>query len=258
MDLVIRKNRRLSADCLQMEVEWPAALADPQPGQFVMVRTRTATEPLWRRPFGVHDFRQGRGVRVAEILYQVVGPTTRDLADRRPGEAIDLVGPLGKGFSLEGEEHLLVAGGRGIAPLFFLARRLKRGRRDVRVLIGGATAGHVLKVKEMEGMGFPVETATVDGSLGKKGLITALLAKRLRSLSAGRRSGLVVAACGPEPMLKAVGELAARAGVPAQLSLDTLMACGQGYCQGCTVSTGSGYRLCCQDGPVFSNRELSW
>jgi dihydroorotate dehydrogenase electron transfer subunit len=258
MDLVIRKNRRLSADCLQMEVEWPAALADPLPGQFVMVRTRTSTEPLWRRPFGVHDFRRGRVRTVAEILYQVVGPTTRDLADRRPGEAIDLVGPLGKGFSLDGEEHLLVAGGRGIAPLFFLARRLRRRRREVGVLIGGATAGHVLKVKELRGMSLPVAIATEDGSLGKKGLVTALLGKRLRSLPARRRSRLTIAACGPEPMLKAVSELAARAGVPAQISLDTLMACGQGYCQGCTVSTSSGYRLCCQDGPVFVNRELTW
>jgi dihydroorotate dehydrogenase electron transfer subunit len=258
MDLVIRKNRRLSADCLQMEVEWPAALADPQPGQFVMVRTRTSTDPLWRRPFGIHDFRRGRVVTAAAILYQVVGPTTRDLADRRPGETIDLVGPLGKGFSLDGEEHLLVAGGRGIAPLFFLARCLRRRRRRVRVLIGGATADHVLKVKELQGMGFSVAMATVDGSLGKKGLVTSLLDKALRSLSDRQRSRLTIAACGPEPMLKAVSELAARAGVPAQISLDTLMACGQGYCQGCTVSTGSGYRLCCQDGPVFVNRDLTW
>jgi dihydroorotate dehydrogenase electron transfer subunit len=258
MDLVVRKNRRLSDDCLQMEVEWPAAFADPLPGQFVMVRTRTSTDPLWRRPFGVHDFRRGRAGAAAQLLYQVVGPTTRDLADRRPGETIDLVGPLGKGFSLDGEEHLLVAGGRGIAPLFFLARRLRRRRREVDVLIGGAAAGHVLKVRELQRMGFPAAIATEDGSLGKKGLVTALLEKRLRRLSARRRSRLAISACGPEPMLKRVGELAARAGVPAHLSLDTLMACGQGYCQGCTVSTSSGYRLCCQDGPVFTAGELAW
>lgn len=253
MQLVVRKNRPLSADFRHMAVEWPDDLATPLPGQFVMVRTRASTDPLWRRPLGVHDFRKGS----LSLLYQVVGPTTKDLAERRPGESLDLLGPFGRGFSPEGKEHWLVAGGRGIAPLYFFARTLK-GRAPVRVMTGGCTSGHVVRTGDLKRMGIPVEVATEDGSRGARGVVTALLGRALGRLGTRRKRGLVISACGPEGMLKVVSDLARRHGTAAQLSLDTLMACGQGYCQGCTIATRSGYRLCCRDGPVFPSRELMW
>jgi dihydroorotate dehydrogenase electron transfer subunit len=257
MQLVVMKNRPLSADFRHMEVEWPDHLATPLPGQFVMVRTRTSSDPLWRRPLGVHDFRRKSGKASLSLLYQVVGPTTGDLAERRPGESLDLLGPFGRGFSPEGDEHWLVAGGRGIAPLYFFARRLK-GRVPVRVMAGGGTSGHVVRAGDLKRMGIPVDVATEDGSRGVRGLVTALLERALGRLGERRKKGLVLSACGPEGMLKAVSDLARRHGAAAQLSLDTLMACGQGYCQGCTVTTRGGYRLCCRDGPVFPSEDLVW
>jgi dihydroorotate dehydrogenase electron transfer subunit len=251
-------NRRLTADFRLMKIDWPRSFADPLPGQFVMVREGASTDPLWRRPLGVHDFRSGRAGAWISLLFQVVGPTTRDLAKKETGEKIDALGPFGRPFSPEGEEHWLVAGGRGVAPLYFFARSLQQTGKPVRVMIGGCTAGHVLKVRELEKMGLRTEVATEDGSRGRKGLVTELLALRLQRISLPRRKRIVLTACGPEGMMRAVARLAVRFETQAQLSLDTLMACGQGYCQGCSVSTRSGYQLCCREGPVFDARELLW
>jgi dihydroorotate dehydrogenase electron transfer subunit len=258
MEVKIKANRRLTADFWRMEIEWPASLAEPSPGQFVMVRTRNSTVPLWRRPFGINDFTKSRGLSRAFLLYQVVGPTTRDMGGTEKGQMLDLLGPFGRGFDTDGQEHWLVAGGRGIAPLFFLARRLVDEDKVLRVMIGGCTKSHVLQAEELRRMGSPVELATEDGSLGRKGMVTDILEIGLRRISTARRGRIVVSACGPDAMLRRVGSLADEFGVRARLSLDTLMACGQGYCQGCTVKTRSGYSLCCCEGPVFEARELQW
>jgi dihydroorotate dehydrogenase electron transfer subunit len=258
MKVRVEENRRLSADFRRMRIDWPGALSDPLPGQFVMVRTRNSTEPLWRRPFGVHDFSSRGGSASAALLYQVVGPTTRDLAAMAAGQSIDLLGPFGNGFDLGGKEHWLVAGGRGVAPLFFLARRLSEEGRSLRAMIGGCTESHVMQVEELRDIGCPTEVATEDGSLGRRGMVTDLLGSGLESKSDERRKDIVISACGPEGMLRSVSGMASGYAVTARLSLDTLMACGQGYCQGCTVKTRSGYSLCCREGPVFDAEVLAW
>lgn len=258
MKTLIKQNRRLSADFRLLELEWPADFDVPLPGQFVMVKARPGTDPLWRRPFAVHDFRRGRGGATLSILFQVVGPSTKVLAEEKKDEAVDILGPFGRGFHLAGTEHWLVAGGRGVAPLFFLARSLKGEGKTVRIIVGGASKGHVLRVKELEAMGHRTEVVTEDGSLGKKGLVTGILEKALKRLSLPRRKRIVISACGPEGMLEAVGAIARRGKAEARLSLDTLMACGQGLCQGCTVKTKSGYSLCCRQGPVYHSGDIVW
>ena len=125
-------------------------------------------------------------------------------------------------------------------------------------MIGGCTASHVMQVEELREIGCPTEVATEDGSLGRRGMVTDLLAGGLEGISDERRKDIVVSACGPEGMLRRVGGLASEYAVAARLSLDTLMACGQGYCQGCTVKTRSGYSLCCREGPVFDAEALTW
>jgi len=256
--LTIRATRRLSEDFNLMEVDWPAGLAEPLPGQFVMVRTREGTDPLWRRPLGVHDFRRVRGSAVLSLLFQVVGPTTRDLSGLQAGASLDLLGPHGRGFRLDAAEHWLVSGGRGVAPLFYAARLLRRRDVPCRVFLGGRSAGHVLRDRELTRLGCRVEVATDDGSRGTRGLVTALLDRALARLSAVRRAGILVSACGPHGMLGAVAKIAVAQEVAAQVSVDPLMACGRGLCLGCTVPTQGGYRLACQHGPVFDARELSW
>ena len=258
MLLNIRAARRLSEDFHLLELDWPAGLAEPLPGQFVMVRTREGTDPLWRRPLGVHDFRRVRGAAVLSLLFQVVGPTTRDLSGLAPGAKLDLLGPHGRGFKLDAAECWLVSGGRGVAPLFYVARLLHRTGVPCRAFLGGRSAGHILCERELARLGCRVETATDDGSRGRRGPVTDLLLRALTRLSERRRSGLTLLACGPHGMLQAVAGIAAASGVAAQVSVDPLMACGGGLCLGCTVQAQDGYRLACQHGPVFDARELNW
>jgi dihydroorotate dehydrogenase electron transfer subunit len=256
--LTVRANRALSPDFRLLELACVPGAAPPLPGQFVMVRTRETPDPAWRRPFGVHDFRQGRGVGTLSLLFQIVGPTTRELAAVGRGGSVDVLGPFGRGFDLSAREHWLVAGGRGVAPLYFMARVLRRRRLPVTVMIGGRSAGHVLRADDFARLGCSVVVATDDGSLGRRGLVTALLDGGLRRAAAARRAALLVSSCGPEPMLKAVAGLCAGHGVAAQVSVDPLMACGQGLCLGCTVHGKDGNRLACQHGPVFPTGELRW
>lgn len=258
MRLTVRAARRLSEDFHLLELGWPAGLPEPRPGQFVMVRTRESTDPLWRRPFGVHDFRRVRGGAALSLLFQVVGPTTRELSALRAGDALDLLGPHGRGFTLDAPEHWLVAGGRGIAPLYYAARVLRRAGRPCRVFIGGRGAAHVLRARDLERLGCRVELATDDGSLGRRGPVTDLVARALTRASARRRAGVAIAGCGPHGMLRALAAVALASGVPAQVSVDPLMACGRGLCLGCSVPAQGGYRLACQHGPVFDARDLVW
>lgn len=258
MLLSIRAKRRLTADFFRLDTAWPAGLPEPLPGQFVMVRTRAGTDPLWRRPLGVHDFRRVGSAGVLSLLFQVVGPTTRDLSALEPGAALDLLGPYGRGFRLDTGEQWLVSGGRGVAPLFYLARVLRRAGVPCRAFLGGGGAGHILRERDLSRLGCRVEVATVDGSRGHRGLVTEPLDRALARLSERRRSGVVLSACGPHGMLRAVAAIAAARGVAAQVSVDPLMACGHGLCLGCSVPARGGYRLACQHGPVFDARELSW
>lgn len=258
MLLTVRAARRLAEEYHTLDLVWPRGLAEPLPGQFVMVRTREGTDPLWRRPFGVHDFRRARGTGVLSLLFQVVGPTTRDLAGLVPGQGLDVLGPYGRGFGLEAKEHWLVSGGRGLAPLYYVARLLRREGRPCRVFLGGRIAAHVLREQDLKRLGCRVEVATDDGSRGRPGYVTDLVERALARLSERRRAGVALLACGPQGMLRTVAVLAARRGVAAQVSVDPLMACGRGLCLGCTVPGRDGYRLACQHGPVFKAQELVW
>lgn len=258
MRLRVRAARRLSEDFHLLELGWPAGLPEPQPGQFVMVRTRESTDPLWRRPLGVHDFRRIRGGAALSLLFQVVGPTTRELSALRAGDDLDLLGPHGRGFALDAPEHWLVAGGRGVAPLFYTARVLRRLGRRCRVFIGGRGAGHVLRARDLERLGCRVELATDDGSLGRRGRVTELVARALARVGARRRDGVAISGCGPHGMLRALADIALAWDVATQVSVDPLMACGRGLCLGCSVPAQDGYRLACQHGPVFNARDLVW
>jgi dihydroorotate dehydrogenase electron transfer subunit len=257
--LTVRSNRVLEEGYYLLDLDWPDGAGAPQAGQFVMVRTRETTDPLWRRPLGVHDFRAEKGsAAVLSLLYEVVGPTTRDLASLGPGATLDLLGPFGRGFSGAAGEHWMVAGGRGVAPLFYFARLVRGRGRACRLFIGGRSRRDVLRVEDFEALGCRVEVATDDGSRGHGGMVTQLLDRACEGLDDALRADLLLAACGPMGMLRAVAAIAGRRGVAAQVSIDPLMACGHGLCLGCSVRGREGYRLACQHGPVFRVEDLSW
>lgn len=245
------RNERVATGVGLLVVRAPRIATTVQPGQFVHLRIATGTDFLLRRPFSVH--------RVAgetlEILYQVLGRGTHELSLRGAGDVMDAIGPLGRGWRVpEGAAHvLLVAGGLGAAPLGMLAERLAARGVAVSVAQGAPTADRLVARDLFEAVARRVAVATDDGSAGDRGFVT-VVSERL--LAQDRPD--VVCVCGPEVMARAVAAQAASAGVECQVSLERLMACGVGACLSCVVTTTSGRKRACVDGPVFDAEEVCW
>lgn len=236
-----------------LTLEAPAIAAEACPGQFVHVRIPTLEASRLRRPFSIYDADPATGRLF--VLYKVVGLGTRHLAALPEGTTLQVLGPIGTPFPLtpEGTPYL-VGGGYGVAPLWFLATRLPR--KGI-LFVGGRTAADILETERFREAGWEVRIATQDGSLGTQGLVTAPLDV---ALNEGQKAELY--ACGPDGMLRAVGERAIRHGIKAWLSLDKHMVCGVGACLACVqrVRTSEGEHLArvCVDGPIFEAREIVW
>jgi len=174
------------------------------------------------------------------------------------GDIIDILGPLGNGFS--NLEHMqdvfIVAGGIGVASLYYLVRDLaEKGVGKPTVFLGGCSANDILCKEDLEALGAEVRITTEDCSLGEEGFVTVLVEKALES----EDKPDMIYACGPQAMLKKVSDIAASFHVPCQVSLETRMACGFGVCLGCAVekSDSAGeYFHACTDGPVFDSRAV--
>jgi NAD(P)H-flavin reductase len=215
----------------------------PRPGQFYMLATAEGwgagndERPHLPRAFSHLRAREGG----LEFLLEDVGPGTHRLGAARPREDLLLVGPLGVGFEepAEGRRPLLVGGGIGIAPLACWQDELGAGAE---VLAGFRDGAHA----EGAGLLCAARVATDDGSVGHHGLVTELLAEEL-----ARGDAVTIYACGPPPMLEAVRAMAAEHDVPAQLAMESGMACGYGACFGCVVPTREGYVRLCLEGPVL-------
>jgi dihydroorotate dehydrogenase electron transfer subunit len=224
------------------------------PGQFVMMRVRPGIDPLLRRPFSIC----GVNGDVLLILYRVIGRGTAILSEKKPGDLLPVLGPLGKGFEPpdEAEQPILVAGGMGIAPLIFLSLHL--ARKDQQFLAGYGISPEIVPLDPLGIAGLSPTLATEDGSQGHHGRVTDLL----ESVLSVKEKPSAIFTCGPLPMLKAVAQIASGKNIPCQVSLESNMACGVGACQGCAVKnvpdSSKPYAHVCQDGPVFDAKTLDW
>lgn len=244
----IISNQKICDRFVHLVLDAPSVVASCRPGQFVNVRVTEKLDPVFRRPFGIY-----RAQKNLEILYEVVGKGTGILAAKKAGEEIDILGPLGNGFTLPGKEIsqvVLVAGGMGIAPLLALADALKGSGKKVTLLYGGRTKEYLFDMKPFEDDGCKIQIATDDGSAGAHGRVSVLFDK----ISTGK--GTFLYTCGPRPMMKSVQEFARKNAVPGQCSCEEVMACGIGACLGCVIKTTRGYQTVCHDGPVFDLQEV--
>ena len=231
-------------------LEAPKRAAELQPGQFVHVRVPALEKSALRRPFSVFDAENGR----VTILYKTVGRGTAALNAVKPGDEIAVMGPLGHGFPQKCDGvPLLVGGGYGVAPLHFLAKRLK----GCKLIIGGRSATDLLAIDRFKALGVEVFTATNDGSTGVKGLVTDPLDDELAKFRE-RGEKFELFACGPDPMLKAVAMRATGTGSKGWISMDRHMVCGVGACYACIQKTVRGNCRCCVEGPVFAAEDLVW
>jgi len=272
------KNIEVTKNYYKIIISCPRLARVAQPGQFLQVKVADADEPLLRRPFSIHrvscqlsavSCQQGiidKKPNAVEILYGVVGKATEILAQKKAGDYLDVIGPLGNGFDYKSQvighrSQVLVAGGMGVAPLFFLAEQLMKrntqyARRNTLVLIGAKTKSQILCEKEFKQLGCEVKIATDDGSKGFRGKVTGLLNKILRNTQYAIRN--TIYACGPRPMLKEISRISKQYHIPAQISLEEHMACGIGACLGCAVKTKDDYKRVCKEGPVFNADEIVW
>lgn len=211
-----------------------------------MIRQPDRLDPLLPRPFSVHD---SDGVYI-KLLYHLKGKGTRSLSQLEKGMMVDVIGPLGHGFTpRSGGRALMVAGGLGIAPMPLLAKKLRSIGMHPILLYGCRSQAHLVAARGIRGL-----VSTEDGSCGRRGKVTDLLDEQLRREGTG-----CVYACGPWPMLKQVSLMCRNYGMPCQVSLEARMACGVGACQGCAVKAAvGGYLHVCSDGPVFDSCRIDW
>ena len=252
---VVVKHDNFQGDYRLLRLAAPSIGPLVMPGQFVELQVPGLGDRILRRPFSVY---QADADGLA-ILYKTVGRGTDAMRSIQAGDVVDLIGPLGKGFPENAQDKMpvLVAGGYGNAALYLKA---KSSPIKGIAFFGGRSAEDILCIDEFESLGWEVRIATDDGSLGTEGLVTAAFDPWLNEQADPSKIELFV--CGPNPMLKAMGDRAMAQNFTAWLSMDRNMACGVGACLTCVIkrktAEGWAWARCCKDGPVFESREILW
>ena len=239
-----------------------------RPGQFVNVRCGENRSNIIRRPFSVYRVhKRGGWASTIEIVFDIRGPGSRYLSELRGHAIVDLLGPLGRGFQLpKRRAHcLLIGGGIGATPLFFLADELRNDGHRVDVILGARDVGLLLNPIEVRRLASVSVTTTEDGSMGEKGRVTDVMVDTIE-----RCKTEVIYTCGPHPMLAAVSRIAVEQKVPVQVAVEELMGCGYGVCMTCVMPLKGKkkkdqspedaivYARSCTEGPVFNGASVIW
>ncbi len=268
----IAENVPVATDTLRVRFRCPTLAQRIVPGQFLMMRFAGCNDPLLGRPLALYDtVLDAHGQPEAiDVVYLAIGKMTRRLAAMRPGDTLEIWGPLGNGFAPAPTDHLvMVAGGIGQTPFLALAHeclgvksygappREVPPARQLTLCYGARSRGYLAGVDDFEAAGVEVKVATDDGSAGHHGLVTALVRPVVEASELSCR----IVSCGPEPMLRATADLARQLGVPCQVSLETPMACGVGICFSCVAKIRDAegnwdYRRTCVEGPVFNAEDV--
>jgi dihydroorotate dehydrogenase electron transfer subunit len=273
------RQREVGANHRWLDLQLPRGFATPIAGQFVQLLLEPASPVFLPRPMSVAGSRPTPRGPVLGFLYEPVGVGTQALAGLTAGDPVGVLGPLGRGFPREVPgTPVLVAGGRGVAPLLFAAGMFAREGRRCEFLFGARDARHLVALPEarerIDRMRGRLHLATDDGSRGLRGTVVDLLDRNAPRFPAP----CVIHACGPHGMLAAVARWGMRHGVPTYLAMESIMACGTGVCRGCPLPRSEAARvrlarhrdripslygspefaMCCTDGPVFAAEDLDW
>jgi dihydroorotate dehydrogenase electron transfer subunit len=251
IDFSVAENLRLNGHFVLLRLVAPAELPDMLPGQFAEVRIDDEPGVLLRRPISINYVDAKR--REIGLLIQMVGKGTSRLARLDKGDTVNLLLPLGNGFTIpqgSNSRLLLVGGGAGTAPMLFLGQRLSERGLHPTFLLGAKSKSDLFQLDDFAACG-TLCLCTEDGSLGEQGFVTqhSILKNEMFDF---------VYACGPTPMMKAVARYAKTTGTPCEVSLENKMACGLGACLCCVENTTEGNLCVCKEGPVFNINRLTW
>ena len=237
-------------DSYLMQIDAPGITLMAQPGQFIMVQC--GRELLLRRPFSIHRVAKKGRNNEFYLLFAQVGKGTFWLSQRKVGDKINILGPLGKGFSIapQARNLLLVAGGVGIAPLLFLAEQARAQDKSLILLLGASTANKLFPHHLMPDK-IQTFATTEDGSAGKKGMVTDIVSDFLAWADQ-------IFVSGPVAMYQRLASQKETRDKSIQVSLEVRLGCGLGACYGCTIKTKQGLKKICHDGPVFELNEIIW
>jgi len=251
-NLKVIANIRLNEDHHLIQLQAPGQLEKINPGQFANILVDHSQSVFLRRPFSIHavDYQNN----IISILIKGVGEGTRTLSHTPENSYLNVVFPLGNGFTLPvtKEKILLVGGGCGVAPLLHLAQVLSHSQQDVSILLGARSATDLVELDQYAAFG-KLYTTTEDGSHGQKGFVTDH-----KLFGAEMDQFKRIYSCGPEPMMKAVAAKAKTRSLLCEVSLENTMACGFGVCLCCVTETTQGHKCVCTDGPVFNVNQLKW
>lgn len=248
--LKVLDNRTINDDYYVLEVQANHDISDILPGQFVNLLVEDTRNAFLRRPISIYDVHPERNSM--DLLIQIVGEGTRLLSQLKINDKVDVIYPLGKSFSIteSGKKALLVGGGVGVAPLLYLAKKLKANNVEVHILLGGRGQNNIIETKNFEQYG-KVYISTEDASVGEKGFVTQHSVMQNDDFD-------IIYSCGPDAMMRAVATIAAKHNTDCEVSLENMMACGIGACLCCVTPTESGHQCVCTDGPVFNTKVLEW
>jgi dihydroorotate dehydrogenase electron transfer subunit len=249
-DFTVTENRRLADKFYVIKLSSSTPLPEILPGQFAEALVTDSPATFLRRPLSVHDVDFSENT--ISLLIQVAGKGTEHLSRLQPGEKLNLIYPLGNSFTLpqKGESVLLTGGGCGMAPLFYLGRKVIESGAYPHFALGFRNRSRIIGQDEFRKLG-EVHLATEDGSEGYRGFVTGIPAFREEKWDR-------VYSCGPELMMKAVAAECLGRDIFCEVSLENMMACGIGACLCCVVPTTSGNLCTCTDGPVFNVLNLKW
>lgn len=250
----VLSNEKIALNIYSLTFESTSALLESLPGQFVNINVNEEDPPFFRRPFSIASVRDDS----IEIIYEVIGIGTWHLSIMKVGDSIDIIGPLGSTYDMNFSEskYILIGGGVGIPPLMFMYDKMKEQSIEPQFLVGFRSAAHNYMPRTIAN----VQYSTDDGSLGAKGYVTDLLTESLINEEVEH-----IYACGPEPMLSKVIEIADENEIRCSVAVERVFGCGTGICLGCIIEnslkrfteTGRKYSLACIEGPVFDSGDIN-
>lgn len=248
-DLRIIDIAELESNYFYLELQSQNAFEHIIPGQFVNILVAGSPTSFLRRPFSIHYVDYDKNAM--QLLIKIVGDGTRFLSSMKVGDLLNVLYPLGKGYTVKADENaLLIGGGYGIAPLYHLGDEIIKAGGKISFLLGARSAKDLVMLDRYESMS-DLWITTEDGSLGFKGRVLEHPELEEKLFSA-------VYTCGPEPMMKAVAAFAKEKQISCEVSLDQIMGCGIGVCLSCVAPTVRGHETSCIHGPVFNTKELVW